>query len=136
MPWKASNDGSWFKMREEYHAFIWCHHMTPATFKSLVDSKRVSLSNGDSWSVQKVDYMAVICTSGLTRELIETAKSKRQALNRVTLYDLNNACKMGRTVSPVFQEFEKFMRNEFRLEFKPVKERSLRQPLEASLAVV
>jgi hypothetical protein len=125
--WKTSENEDWIKIDDEYHSFLWARNVHPASFKRIAASGKCVVPEGLSYKVVKASYTAWLFSEAPSETLLKTISENPEFFERIALYDLSlllkgkNICvKLNSTDSPVFQEFEHFLRDELKVKFKPL----------------
>lgn len=114
------------KRNEEFHNFLWIREILPSTFKSVGQDEKYTIKEGTSYHAVDVSYNAWICATQLSESLQQTIARNPELLNRNAVYDLSKIFKKGvaeklnKTNSEVFQEFERFLKDEFQTELRPI----------------
>ena len=125
--WKTSESEDWIEIDEKYHNFLWARDVHPSSFKSIVSNKRCVVREGLSYHVVEASYTAWLFSETPSETLVKTIFDNPNFSKKVALYDLSpllegkNLCvKLNHTDSPIFQEFEHFLRNELKVKLKPL----------------
>jgi hypothetical protein len=123
--WKTSESEDWIEIDEKYHNFLWARDVHPSSFKSIVSNRRCVVREGLSYHVVEASYTAWLFSETPSETLVKTVFDNPNFSKRIALYDLSpllegkNLCvKLNHTDSPVFQEFENFLKNELKVELK------------------
>jgi hypothetical protein len=125
--WKTSENEDWIKIDDEYHNFLWARDVHPSSFKRIVSSSKCVVREESSYKVVKASYTAWLFSETPSESLVKTISENPDFFEKIALYDLSpllrgkNTCvKLNTTGSPVFQEFEHFLRDELKVRFKPL----------------
>jgi hypothetical protein len=125
--WKTSESEDWIEIDEKYHNFLWARDVHPSSFKSIVSNRRCVVREGLSYHVVEASYTAWLFSETPSETLVKTVFDNPNFSKRIALYDLSpllegkNLCvKLNHTDSPVFQEFENFLKTELKVELKPL----------------
>ena len=125
--WKTSESEDWVEIDDKYHNFIWARAIHPSSFKSIVSNRRCIVREGLSYHVVEASYTAWLFSETPSETLVKTIFENADFSKRIALYDLSpllegkNLCiKLNHTDSPVFQEFESFLKNELKAKLKPL----------------
>lgn len=125
--WKTSESEDWIEIDEKYHNFLWARDVHPSSFKSIVSNKRCVVREGLSYRVVEASYTAWLFSETPSETLVKTVFDNPNFSKKVALYDLSpllegkNLCaNLNHTDSPVFQEFENFLKTELKVKLKPL----------------
>jgi len=125
--WKTSESEDWVEIDDKYHNFLWTRDVHPSSFKSIVSSRKCVVHEGLSYRVVEASYTAWLFSETPSETLVKTIFENPDFSHRIALYDLSpllegkNLCvKVNFTDSPVFQEFESFLKNELKIKLKPL----------------
>lgn len=124
--WQIVERENIIKRNEEFHNILWTRKIQPSTFKSIAAKETSTIQDGISYRPIAVAYNAWICATPLSDSLKQTIAKKPKLLKRNAIYDLSKirakgaAEKLNKTGSEVFQEFEKFLKDELRFELSPI----------------
>lgn len=130
--WKTSESEDWVEIDDQYHNFLWARDVHPSSFKSIVSSRRCVVREGLSYRVVEASYTAWLFSETPSETLVRTVSDDPNFSKKIALYDLSpllegrNLCiKLNNTDSPVFQEFESFLKNELKVKFKSLYDHEL-----------
>lgn len=131
--WKICGSEDVINVREAYHYFIWTRQTHPSTFRRVIGSNtRIPIREGTSYRLVSPSYTAWISSEAIAKEALEVFPETPGLSRRVAIYDISPVYKgkfvclrMNKTDSAVFQEFEKFLSEEFKIEFKSIPKRYL-----------
>jgi hypothetical protein len=125
--WKTSESEDWVKIDEKYNSFLWARAIHPSSFKRIASNRKCVVQEGLSYRVVEASYTAWLFSETPSEALVKAVYENPDFSERVALYDLTpflegkNLCvKLNQTNSPVFQEFERFLRNDLKVRFKPL----------------
>lgn len=125
--WKTSESEDWIEIDDKYHNFLWTRNVPLSSFKSIVSNRRCVVREGLSYHVVEASYTAWLFSETPSETLVKTIFENPDFSKRIALYDLSpllegkNLCiKLNHTDSPVFQEFESFLKNELKAKLKPL----------------
>lgn len=125
--WKTSESYDWVEINDKYHNFLWTRNVHPSSFKSIVTNRKCVVREGLSYRVVEASYTAWLFSETPSKTLLETIFENPDFSKGIALYDLSplvegkNLCvKLNHTDSPVFQEFENFLKNELKVKLKPL----------------
>jgi len=124
--WKTSESEDWVETDDKYHYFLWVRDVHPSSFKSIVSNRKCVVKEGLSYHVVEASYTAWLFSETPSEALVKTVFENPELSHRTALYDLSplfdgkNLCiKINFTDSPVFQEFESFLKSELKVKLKP-----------------
>lgn len=133
--WKISDYEDIVKIDDEYHGFIGTRSIHPSTFKRITSNKKRALPEGKSYRVVDVAYTAWVFQQPPSEQLLETLTTNSELSRKTALYDLSGVyegtsqCrKLNKTGSCVFDEFEKFLKDTYGVETKPLYEPRTNEP--------
>ncbi|MCW4055817.1 MAG: hypothetical protein NWE82_03420 [Candidatus Bathyarchaeota archaeon] len=133
--WKISDYEDIVKIDDEYHGFIGTRSIHPSTFKRIMSNKKRALPEGKSYHVVDVAYTAWVFQQQPSEQLVKTLTTNPELTRKTALYDLSEAyegaplCrKLNETGSCVFHEFEKFLKENYGVETKPLYEPRTTEP--------
>jgi hypothetical protein len=125
--WKISEHEDWVEINDEYHNFLWARDVQPSSFKKITGNRKCVVREGFSYRVVHASYTAWLFSKTPSESVIKTILENPDISKRTALYDLspllegkNTCAKLNHTESQVFQEFESFLRNEFKIDLKPL----------------
>ncbi len=125
--WKTSNDEDWVQAEGKYHNFLSAKNVHPSSFKKVAANRKVVVHEGLDYRVVGSSYTAWLFSETPPASLVKTVLDTPGLSATVALYDLSpmlegkNACvKVNNTDSAVFQGFESFLEDEFKVKIKPV----------------
>ena len=125
--WKTSETEDWVEISDKYHNFLWARVVHPSSFKRIVSNRKCVVKEGLSYRVVEAAYTAWLLSETPSETLVKTIFESPEFSHRIALYDLSpvlegkNLCvKLNHTDSPVFEEFESFLRNELKVKLKPI----------------
>ncbi len=124
--WKACEHEDLIEARGEYHNFLWMHRVHFSTFKNVVMNPQCSIREGITYRTVRASYMAWVLHNSPPQIVGKTIIEEPNLSKRVAIYDLSQAyrgrplcLKINETDSVVFQEFERFLNTEYRIELRP-----------------
>ncbi len=127
--WKTSNDKSLVQVGDEYHSLIGTRTTHLSTFKRIADTQECSVLEGNSYRVVSVSYTAWIFQQPPSKQLLETLTKNSEVSKKTALYDLSRiysgrplCLRLNETDSLVFNEFEKFLKEEYAVKVEPLYE--------------
>jgi len=123
--WKISENEDWIKVNTKYHNFLWIRNIHLSSFRSILANRKCIVREGLSYRVIEASYTAWLLSEKPSEILLREISENPSLNNQIALYDLSpilegkNFCmKMNCTDSPVFQEFENFLKNELKIKLK------------------
>jgi len=127
--WKTSEHEDWVKIGDEYHNFLWTQTVHPSTFEKIAVNHKCAIREGISYHVVDVSYTAWLFPQGPPEGLVQIIKENPELSRRTAIYDLSwmyagkpLCLKLNETKSRAFQEFERFLKEKWGVEVKPVQE--------------
>jgi hypothetical protein len=133
--WTTSDYEDIVKIDDEYHGFIGTRSIHPSTFKKIMSNKKRALPEGKSYHVVDVAYTAWVFQQQPSEQLVKTLATNSELSRKTALYDLSGVCegapllrKLNKTGSCVFDEFEKFLKENYGVETKPLYEPRTTEP--------
>jgi len=125
--WKTSETEDWVETEDKYHNFLWARDIHPSSFKKIASDRKCVIQEGFSYRVVEASYTACLLTKTPSEGLVQTISENPDFSKRVALYDLSpllegrHLCiKLNSTDSPVFREFESFLKKELNVKLKPL----------------
>jgi len=122
--WNVYKNEDLIDAENEYHKFIWVHHLHPSTFKRVVLNPLCPIREGASYRIVRVSYTAWILPETPSKSIWQMVKEAPNLSRTVALYDLSWAyrekpmcLKLNETESTVLQEFERFLNAEYGIRF-------------------
>jgi len=133
--WQTSDYEDIVKIDDEYHNFIGTRTIHPSTFRRIISNKKIAVPEGKSYRVIDVAYTAWVFQKPLSKKLIDNLTVNSDLSKKTALYDLSEVyqgkptCfKLNETDSRVFDEFERFLKETYGVETKPLYEPSTKEP--------
>jgi len=127
--WKTSDYKNIIKIHDKYHNFIGTRTAHPSTFKRIASSRKSAVPAGESYRTIDVSYTAWVFQQPPSEQLVETLIRDPELSKETALYDLSKiyqgtplCLKFNRTGSVAFNEFEKFLKEMYGVEMKPLYE--------------
>lgn len=125
--WRTSENEDWVEINNEYHNFVLVNNLYPSTFKRITFNRKFAIREGIAYRVVETHYMAWLLSSSPDKSLWGLLSENPEILTKTAIYDLSPVLKgkplclkINETKSPVFQEFEKFLK-ENGIEMKPIR---------------
>jgi len=133
--WQTSQHEDIVKVDDEYHDFIGTRTMHPSTFKRIIHNKKKAVPEGKSYRIIDIAYTALVFQQPPSEQLVEALASNSEISKKTALYDLSGVyqgkplcLKLNQTDSLVFDEFEKFLKEKYGVETKPLYEPQTNEP--------
>ena len=124
--WKTSENEDWVEFDDKYHNFLWARKVSSSSFKNIVSNRKCGVREGLSYRVIETSYIAWLFPEKPSETFVRTISENPDFSRRVALYDLSpllegkkQCIKVNFTDSPVFKEFESFLKKELRVKLKP-----------------
>jgi len=125
--WRTSEKNDWIETDNGYHNFVWAKSVHPSSFKSITTNRKCVVREGLSYHVVKASYIAWLLSETPPKTLAKTISENPDFSKRIALYNLspisegkNLGFKLNNTDSPVFQEFEKFLKKDLKVKLQPI----------------
>ena len=125
--WKTSEKDDWIETENGYHNFLWARSIHPSSFKRIAANRKCIVREGLSYRVVEASYTACVLSEAPPKTLVNAIFENPDFSKRIALYNLspvlegkNVGFKLNYTGSPVFEEFEKFLRKELKVELKTI----------------
>jgi hypothetical protein len=125
--WKTAESEDWIEIDDKYNSFLCARDIHLSSFKRIASNRKCVVREGLSYRIVEASYTAWLFSETPSETLVKTIFENPDFSERIALYDLSpllegkNLCvKLNHTDSPVFQEFERFLRNELKVKFKPI----------------
>jgi len=120
--WRTSENEDWVELNDDYHNFLWTRNVATASFKAIISNMKCVVQKGLSYSVVEPSHLAWLFSEVPQEDIVRTVLDSPEFSRRVAIYDLSpllegkNLCtKLNNTNSPVFHEFETFLKSELRV---------------------
>jgi hypothetical protein len=133
--WETSSYEDIVKIDNEYHNLIGARTIHPSTFRRIISNKRIAVPDGASYAVIDVSYTAWIFQQPPSPELVEALQRNAELAKKTALYDLSSIqdgkplCRrINGTASRVFTEFEKFLKQTYEVEVRPLYKPKIFEP--------
>jgi len=123
--WKLCGNEDIVDTGREYHYFVWTRHIYPSTFKKVVMNPYFPVREGTSYKMVNVSFIAWISPVSISEKVLEIFLETPGLSRKAAIYDTSPLYKgepmclrMNETNSIVFQEFERFLTEKYRITFK------------------
>ncbi len=133
--WQISDYEDIVQIDNEYHNLIGTRTIHPSTFKRIVSKKQIAVPSGRSYAVIDISYTAWVFQQAPSPELVEALNHDAELAKKTALYDLSGiregkpfCLKINGTSSRVFDAFEKFLEQTYRVEVRPLYTPKLTEP--------
>jgi hypothetical protein len=120
--WRTSETEDWVELNNDYHNFLWTRNVTPASFKAIISNRKCVVQKGLFYTVVEPSHLAWIFSEVPSEDLVRTVLENPDFSKRVAIFDMSpflegkNLCiRLNDTDSPVFHEFESFLRDELKV---------------------
>jgi hypothetical protein len=125
--WRTSDNQDWVDVGGEYHIFFLARDVHDSSFKKIVKNNKCVVCEGLSYRVAEASCSAWLFSETPSEALVRTVSENPDLSSRVALYDLcpmlegKDFCvKLNHTKSPVFKQFESFLKKKMNITFKPL----------------
>ncbi len=125
--WRTSETEDWVEFDNDYHNFLWTKRVSPSSFKAISSERKCVVREGLRYSVVESSHLAWVFSEAPPNDVVETVCENPDLLRRVAIFDISpllegkDICnKLNNTDSPVFQEFEAFLRTELKVKVQPL----------------
>jgi len=119
--WKTSEKEDWVEFDGDYHNFLSTRNVSPASFKAVIMNRKCVVHEGLSYKVVEPSHLAWLFSEVPSKDLFSTVLENSDFSRRIAIFDFSpmlegkNTCiKLNNTDSPVFHEFEAFLRSEIK----------------------
>ena len=133
--WKTSQYEDVIKIDDTYHNFIGTRTIHPSTFRRIASSRKLAVPEGRSYRIVDVSYTAWVSQQPLSKQLLETLIENPALFKKMALYDLSSVyqgkqlcLKVNETESSAFTEFERFLKETYGVDTKPLYEPRTNEP--------
>ena len=133
--WKTSAHKDVVRVGDEYHSFIGTKTAHPSTFRRITSNKKLAIPEGKSYQIIDVSYIAWVFQQQPSQQLVETLAMSSDLCKKTALYDLSSmyegkpfCLKLNETGSLAFEEFEKFLKDTYGVETKPLYKPKISEP--------
>jgi len=123
--WKISESEDWIEIGDKYHNFLYTRDVHPSSFKRIVSNTKCVIREGICYRIVDASYTAWLFSEPPSETFVKTIFENPDYSRSIALYDLSpmlegkNLCvKLNCTDSPVFEEFESFLKNELKVKLK------------------
>ncbi len=123
--WKTSESEDWVEVNERYHTFLWARDVHPSSFRRIVSNRKCVVREGLSYRVVDASYTAWLFSETPAEALVKTIFENPDVSSKIAIYDLSplfegkGVCiKLNYTDSPVFHEFESFLKDEIKVKIR------------------
>lgn len=126
--WKTSEKDDWVETKKGYHNFLWARSIHPSSFRRITANRKCVVREGLSYRVVEPSYTAWLLSESPSEILIKAISENPDFSKKIALYNLspisegkNLGFKLNHTDSPVFQEFENFLKKELKVKLSPIR---------------
>lgn len=120
--WRTSENEDWVELNNDYHNFLSTKNVSTASFKAIITNRKCVVRKGLLYTVVEPSHLAWLFSKAPLEDQYSTILKNPDFFRRIAIFDLNpmlegkNTCiKLNNTDSPVFHEFETFLRSELRV---------------------
>ena len=133
--WKTSTYQDTIKVGDEYHDFIGTRTTHTTTFQRIASRKKLAIPEGKSYRIVDVSYTAWVFQEPPPQQLVKTLSINPDLYKKTAIYDLSTVYKgkpyclrLNETGSQAFEEFEKYLKETYRVETKSLYEPRTNEP--------
>ena len=126
--WNIHEKGDIIEAENEYHRFIWTKHLFPNTFRRVITHQLYPIQEGVYGRKVRISYIAWLLLENPSISIWRMISEMPGITKRVAIYNVSSTLtgrrecqKLNETGSVVFAEFERFLRTEYGMKFKPIK---------------
>ncbi|MBS7659656.1 MAG: hypothetical protein QXR17_01575 [Candidatus Bathyarchaeia archaeon] len=123
--WKTSESEDWIAVGDEFHSFLITRCIHPSSFRAIVANRKCIVREGPTYRVVDAAYSAWLFSESPQLEIYQVIFEKPELSKKVAIYNLSplfegeKLCiKLNRTDSLVFEEFERFIKREFKVRLR------------------
>jgi hypothetical protein len=128
--WETCETEDWVKTEDgEYHSFLWTQTIHPATFEKIAITRKCGIRHGNTYKIVNITSYGWLFQERPPEFLTSLIKHDAELAQRIAIFDFSlvytgkNVCrKLNDTESIVLREFEKFLEEEWNMEFKTIDE--------------
>ena len=125
--WRTCRSEDWIRTDGEYHNFLWTRDVHPSSFARIASDRKCITHEGLSYRVVEASYEAWLFIETPADGIIKKVSDNPNYSGKIALYDLSpvlkgeKVCtKLNNTDSPVFREFEHFLKDELKIRLRPL----------------
>ena len=118
--WITGEFSDFIKHGGKYYCFVWIKSSHKERIPEILTDNRSSIFEEGDYGVKRLNYKALIFQDPPPPSLVSTVARNSELSERVAIYDLSplyrgeDVCRcLNRTRTPVYQEFEDFLRNRY-----------------------
>jgi hypothetical protein len=124
--WETCESEDWIKTGDgKYHLLLWTKTIHSSTFEKIVNRGKCGISRGNSYEVVEIAYISWLFEKSPPENLFTWIKENPELKRKIAIFDLSgtytgtNICRrFNQTESNVFKEFEKFLQENWDIDFK------------------
>jgi hypothetical protein len=124
--WRSSENEDWVELNDDYHNFLSTRNVSPTSFKAIIANRKCVVHEGLLYTVVEPSHVAWLFSEPPSEEVLNTVLKNPDFSRRIAIFDLspmlkgkNTCCKLNKTDSPVFHEFETFLQSELKIKVEP-----------------
>lgn len=125
--WKVYEGEDLIQVKNKFHKFVWIRQIQPFTFESMIMNPLCAIRDGVSYRTERISFMAWVVPHPPAPAVLRFFEEEPNIQRWIALYDLSRVfrsepicAKLNKTRSPVFNEFERFLRNSYDVKFEPI----------------
>jgi hypothetical protein len=125
--WKIYGKDDVVDTGKECHHFVWAQHLHPKTFKKVMTNHHFPVREKESYRIVNVSYIAWISPEPISEKILEIYLEVPDLVRRAAVYDVSSiyrdklvCLRMNETDSVVFQEFERLLREKYKIKIVPL----------------
>lgn len=130
--WGISKKDDWIKTKSGYHNFIWTRSIHPSSFERVTSKGKCVVRDGLSYRVVEATCTAWLFCKAPSEDLLDMVCENPEFSRRTAIYNLGPILKgksvgfkLNNTDSPVFEKFERFLRETLKVELHPFLESTM-----------
>lgn len=123
--WRTSESDDWIAVGDEIHNFLITRYVHPSSFRAIAASRKCIVREGPVYRVVDATFSAWLFSENPQQEIFQIFFEKPELSKRIAIYNLSpllegeKLCiKLNRTGSLVFEEFERFIKRQFKVHLK------------------
>ena len=123
--WKTCENEDWVQTNEGFHSFLFARDVPSSSFKRVASERKCVVREGFAYRVVQASYTAWLFPQTPPEDLVRIVTENPDFNGRTAVYDLSlllggeKVCpRINNTESSVFQEFEKFLKQELHARFE------------------
>jgi hypothetical protein len=120
--WRTSENEDWVELNDDYHNFLSTRNVSPVSFKTIISNRKCVVHKGLLYAVVEPSHLAWLFSEVPSEDLYSAILKNPDFSRRIAIFDLSpmlegkkTCIKLNNTDSPVFHEFETFLRSELKV---------------------